>query len=107
MSKPAPRPEAGLEQVGAARYRIRGELSFAVAARLYGEGRRAFSGDTAPGLEVDCSGVTSADSAGLAVLLEWLAWAATAGRTLKFVGVPENLRAIARISEVESLLEPG
>jgi hypothetical protein len=53
VSKPAARPEAGLEQVGAARYRIRGELSFAVAARLYGEGRRAFAGDTAPGLEVD------------------------------------------------------
>ena len=107
MSKPAAKPDAALEKLGEARYRIRGELSFAVAARLHGEGQRAFFGEPARCVEVDCSGVSSADSAGLAVLLEWLAGASVAGRSLKFVGVPENLRAIARISEVESLIEPG
>ncbi len=107
MSKAAPGPEAALENLGGARYRIKGELSFAVASRLHGEGRRAFSGETADRIEVDCSGVTAADSAGLAVLLEWLAGASVAGHSLKFVGVPETLRAIARISEVETLIEPG
>jgi phospholipid transport system transporter-binding protein len=53
---------------------------------------------------VDCSAVTASDSAGLAVLIEWLAWARRGGRELRYDGVPEAICAIARISEVDGLL---
>ena len=48
--------------------------------------------------------VTSADSAGLAVLIEWLSVAGERGGTLAFEAVPAQLRAIARISDVEELI---
>jgi phospholipid transport system transporter-binding protein len=53
---------------------------------------------------VDLAGVTAADSAGLAVLVEWLAACAERGGSLAFEAVPAQLRAVARISDLESLL---
>ena len=56
---------------------------------------------------VDCSGLTRADSAGVAVLLDWLAEAKRNARHLRYEGLPDSVRAIARISEVDDLLESG
>jgi phospholipid transport system transporter-binding protein len=56
---------------------------------------------------VDCAGVTRADSAGLAVLLDWLAWGRRKSRALSLTNLPESLIAIARISEVDELLQPA
>ena len=53
---------------------------------------------------LDRAGFTSADSAGLAVLIEWLSVAGERGGTLAFEAVPAQLRAIARISDVEELI---
>ncbi len=55
-------------------------------------------------VEVDLTGVDRADSAGLALLVGFVAATRAAQVTLTFRGVPERLRAIARISEVEDLL---
>jgi phospholipid transport system transporter-binding protein len=53
---------------------------------------------------MDLSGVGAADSAGLAVLLYWLAWARRNTRALTFKSVPASIEALARISEVDELL---
>jgi phospholipid transport system transporter-binding protein len=58
-------------------------------------------------LQIDCAGVTASDSAGLAVLLDWLAAAKLAGRPLQLRALPEGLMALGRISEVEQLLSTG
>ncbi|MCW9079358.1 MAG: STAS domain-containing protein [Gammaproteobacteria bacterium] len=58
-------------------------------------------------IEVDLSGVTRADSAGLALLLEWVHWAKNTAREIRFKNVPEQIRSIARISEVDSILSAG
>ena len=55
-------------------------------------------------LQVDMSGVDKADSAGLALLLEWKAQAAARGATIIYTDIPESLAAIARTSEVSDLL---
>ena len=55
-------------------------------------------------MEIDCSGITASDSAGLMVLLDWIANAKRAGKALKLVGLPEPILAVARISNVEELL---
>jgi phospholipid transport system transporter-binding protein len=83
-----------------------GPLTFATAraARLAGLAAvRAAS----QALQIDCAGITHADSAGLAVVLDWLAAARLAGRPLRLTGLPEGLMALARISEVERLLTQG
>ena len=76
-------------------------------ARRASSGRQALAGPAATGLEIDCSGVSAADSAGLAVLIDWLAAARAARRTLRYSGLPAGLAALGRISEVQELLERG
>ena len=60
------------------------------------------------GLEVDCSGISAADSAGLAVLLDWLA-AAQARRAARCATPACRMASprSARISEVQELLQSG
>ncbi len=47
------------------------------------------------------------DAEAVQVPLVRLAWARSAGRTLRLTGVPASVHAIARISEVEELLDAG
>jgi phospholipid transport system transporter-binding protein len=89
------------------RSHIRGSLTFATARRAQAEGLQKFRDCGARACEVDCSGITASDSAGLTVLLDWLALAKRDGRSLRYVSLPEGLLAIARISGVEELLQKG
>ncbi len=68
---------------------------------------RKFKGCPARTCEVDCSGITASDSAGLTVLLDWLARAKHNGQSLRYVNLPAGLLAIAKISEVDGLLQAG
>jgi len=91
-----------LEAQGGGRFAVSGALTLATAARVLAAGERAF-GDAAS-IEVDLSGVQAADSAGLAVLLEWVRYARQRGRRLRLVSLPPVLTAIAGISEVGEVL---
>jgi len=92
---------------GEGRFAAEGPLNFATARRASAQGCQTLLNTPARALEVDLSGVTLSDSAGLAVLLEWLATAKHAGRTLRYTHLPAGLQALSRISEVEGLLEHG
>jgi phospholipid transport system transporter-binding protein len=84
-----------------------GPLTFASARHAREVGLAALArGGTGP-LIVDCKGVTACDSAGLTVLIDWLAAARAQRRALRFAHLPQGLRALGRISEVEELLERG
>jgi phospholipid transport system transporter-binding protein len=86
---------------------VRGALTFVTAKNARAAGRRLIemSGDGA--LEMDCSGVTESDSAGLAVLLDWLALAKRHGRRIRYKALPAPIRAVAHLSDVEALLDQG
>jgi phospholipid transport system transporter-binding protein len=103
MSDPAA-SEVSVSAPVAGRCEVRGALTFASARRAYDAGVKAFGASSVEAIEVDCGAVRAADSAGLAVLLAWLAWAHKSGRRLTFVNLPEAITAVARISEVEGLL---
>lgn len=89
------------------RAQVRGSLTFATARQARLEGLEKFQRCEARACEVDCSGITKSDSAGLSVLLDWLALAKRDGRSLRYSKLPEGLIALARISEVEELLQKG
>jgi phospholipid transport system transporter-binding protein len=89
------------------RFAAQGPLSFATARAARLVGLEALQSTAAPRLEIDCAGVTMADSAGLAVLLDWLAAAKLSGQSLKFTALPKDLMVLARISELEALLSRG
>jgi len=100
---------ASFEIVAAAdgRSHVRGSLTFATARRARDEGMQKFRSCGARGCEVDCSGITASDSAGLTVLLDWLAVTKREGRSLRYLALPESLLTIAKISGVAELLQQG
>lgn len=83
---------------------VGGELTFATAREARQLGLLVLEGSRADRIVIDCSGVSRADSAGLAVLLDWLAWGRRRSRQLVLENLPASLVAIARISEVDELL---
>jgi phospholipid transport system transporter-binding protein len=90
------------------RFAAEGPLTFATARRARELGEltveRAAAGAA---LEIACAGISASDSAGLAVLLDWLGAARRAGRTLRYTQLPPGVTALARISQVEGLLQSG
>jgi phospholipid transport system transporter-binding protein len=89
------------------RFAARGALTFANAKRARSEGLHALRTSTARDLEVDCGGISHSDSAGLAVLLDWMAIMKRDGRPLCFANLPAGLLAVASISGVEEMLQKG
>ena len=88
---------------GAGRYALSGALTLATVAALREQGRQAFASGSGA-IVVDMTAVERTDSGGLALLVDWLAWAHAAGRELKFTALPAALLALARVSDVEDLL---
>jgi phospholipid transport system transporter-binding protein len=88
------------------RYRIDSELTFATVAALRPLGLTALAAAPDRALIIDVGTVTQADSAGLALLVDWLAAARAGGVALRFEGVSPALRALARVSDVEDLVAP-
>ncbi|WP_303901858.1 STAS domain-containing protein [Thiohalomonas denitrificans] len=83
--------------------RVEGELTFETVTKVLKQSESVFKTDSGD-LTIDLSGVTRADSAGVALLMEWIRRARQAGRELRFRQVPEQMLAIARTSGMEPLL---
>ena len=94
----------GISEPAAGRIVVTGELTFASARDARQLGVLVLESSRAARLVIDCSGVTRADSAGLAVLLDWLAWGRRKSRAVTLENLPASLVAIARISEIDGLL---
>jgi phospholipid transport system transporter-binding protein len=99
-----PEVRVGISEPAAGRIVVTGELTFASAREARQLGLLVLESSRAPKLAIDCSGVTRADSAGLAVLLDWLAWGRRKSRSVTLENLPASLVAIARISEIDGLL---
>lgn len=97
-------PRVGVSEPTSGRVVVTGELTFASARDARQVGLLVLDSSRASRIVVDCAGVTRADSAGLAVLLDWLAWGRRKSRPVILENLPESLLAIARISEVDGLL---
>jgi phospholipid transport system transporter-binding protein len=97
--------EFTLEELGEGRFALTGEMTFDTAEKILKASEDPFEEYTQ--LEVDLSEVTASDSAGLALLLEWVTWANHSVREIRFTGMPERILAIARTTEVEALLMRG
>jgi phospholipid transport system transporter-binding protein len=108
VSAPQPHPTGDfrLAALTEGRLAASGPLTFGTARAARLAGLEALRSGAQP-LQIDCAGVTASDSAGLAVLLDWLAAAKLAGRQLQLRALPPGLLALGRISEVEQLLSAG
>ncbi len=93
--------KARLESLGDGRFRVSGILDADTVTAILEESARKF---VSPAVVVDLAAVTASDSAGMALLLEWLRMSRAAGRKIHFDNVPQQIMALARISEVDDLL---
>lgn len=94
-----------LQDLGEGRFALNGEMTFETAERILLASEAPFEQHTR--IEVDLAGVTKADSAGLALLLEWITWANHTVREIRFLSMPDRILAIARTTEVDQLLRRG
>jgi phospholipid transport system transporter-binding protein len=101
LSEGTPRT-AAFELAGEDRARVTGPLGFGTVSALLPAGSDAILAGRAA--VIDLGAVTSSDSSGLALLIEWLSVAKGAGRALRYENMPTQLHQLARLSEVEALI---
>jgi len=90
--------------VSPSQYGLNAPLTFATVPQLRSRGLRLIDAAT-EALQLDLRGVQAVDSAGLALLIDWLAEAHKRGRQLRYTQPPPALLALAKLSEVEPLLQ--
>ncbi len=56
---------------------------------------------------LDLNAVTRADSAGLALMVEWLRAPKRSNARIRVVNMPEQMMAITRISKLDKVLSSG
>ena len=94
-----------LKDLGGGKFSLSGNMTFSTAGSILRVSEEMFDEHTR--IEVDLEGVEKTDSAGLALLLEWITWANHTVREIQFTNMPEKIEAIAKTTEVESLLTRG
>ena len=82
------------------RYEIRGQITFQTVPQYFNHTPQMLQGDDGP-VTIDLAGVTLADSAGIALLVEWQQQARAAGRPLQFVNIPEQVCKIIYVSSLQ------
>jgi phospholipid transport system transporter-binding protein len=93
---------ARIESLGAGRFRVSGVLDASTTLDVLEQSEARFQ--QFKDLDVDLGGVGESDSAGLALLIEWLRMARQSQKAIRFANVPAQIEALARISEVEDLI---
>ena len=94
-----------LKDLGDGRFSLSGEMTFETAERILLSSEEPFEQHTR--IEVDLAGVDKSDSAGLALLLEWITWSNHTVREIRFLSMPERVLAIAKTTEIDHLLKRG
>jgi phospholipid transport system transporter-binding protein len=86
---------------GDGRFDLAGDMSFDTADAILRESALSFAAHAA--VDVNFAQVKKADSAGLALLLEWKSWQRQGRCRVNFLNIPESVLAIARTTQVEHL----
>ena len=105
MQARLPVSDFSLEDRGDGSFALSGEVTFETAEQILQASEEPFEDHTR--IEIDLYCVTKSDSAGLALLLEWVTWANHTVREIRFSGMPDRIMAIAKTTEVDGLLTRG
>jgi phospholipid transport system transporter-binding protein len=86
------------------RIQVNGALTFETARAAREAALKILNGSSGGTIVFDCSGVQESDSAGLAVLIDFLSNATARGRAVTFANIPQGVRAAADISDSAAIL---
>lgn len=81
-------------------FAVEGELDFDSVAGLWDESLRLFQ---KPPARIDLAGVKHSNSAGVALLVEWLREAKAKGQELCFVNIPPQMVSIIEVADLNDL----
>ena len=80
-------------------------MTFDSVTELWRQSDAMFSENTV--LQIDLGGVTRTDSAGLALLVEWLREASRQGGRIEFLNLPPQMLALAGAANLDGVLVGG
>jgi phospholipid transport system transporter-binding protein len=83
-------------------FEVSGDMRFSTVTGLLNESLAMFEGRQI--LEVDLEAVARVDSAGLALLIEWVRRGMKNNTEVQFVSMPDQMKEIARMSGLETIL---
>lgn len=86
--------------------RVEGPLTLQTVTAALHQSRSVFPESGSP-LVIDLSGVEESDSAALALLLEWLRQGRRGKREVRYRNLPQRLLQLARISDLEKIINTG
>lgn len=102
---PTTQATARLVDQGGGCFALQGALNFVTVPELLSDSQPRFSGHSE--IVVDLAAVDTCNSAGMALLLEWRARAHADKVALTLLNLPDSLRQIAQVCDVEQLLDSG
>ena len=94
--------EYSVSKLGDGRYSLSGTLDFESVPELLEESRRWFEGEES--LSIDLAGIESANSAGMAVLIEWKSIASQKNLSVQYQNIPTTIEHLAEVCKVSNLL---
>jgi phospholipid transport system transporter-binding protein len=93
---------ATLTHQGEGRFTLTGDLNFQTVPLVWQQGKDLLN--DCQSVEVDLSGVAHCNSAGLALLIEWLRIARANNQSIVFRHLPTQMQNIARVCGVDNKL---
>ena len=95
--------ETEIKATGNGRFEVHGELNKATVPAVWRHANSLIQAAT-QNLVFDLKAVTRTDSAGLALLLEWMTMARARQLQIHFCNLPAQLWEIAKVSDLEELI---
>ena len=83
---------------------LTGALNIATVTRIYRESLDYFHDAVSVPRSIELAGVTSADSAGLALLIDWIRLGKQQDCNIRFLNLPAQMLPLARLFGVDHLL---
>ena len=84
---------------------LSGDLTLHTVTALIADGERAIAAAPAQ-WTLDLSGVNRFSSAGVALLLNWMRVCVSQNKSLRLVNIPEDMRAIISVCDLEDVFAP-
>ena len=95
--------QTAIKQTADSQFAIEGELSKFTVPSIVQDANRLIQGSSQD-LLIDLEAVTHTDSAGLALLLEWMSLAHQKALQIHFRNLPPQLLKIAEVSDLDDIL---
>ena len=97
--------DARLQREAPGRWRLQGELSYETVPSLAERVDEVFADRDQ--VQIDLGEVRRADSAGVALLVEWMMEANRRKVPIRYLNIPSQMLAIARVSSLDHILPLG